>query len=55
MVEKDKTGAKAGEGRSFVKGLSLNDFGASCANPSVVDVKNGKIVRISPLHYGKLC
>jgi trimethylamine-N-oxide reductase (cytochrome c) len=51
MAEKDKTRANAGEVKSFVKGLSLNDFGASCANPSVVDVKNGKIVRIRPLHY----
>jgi anaerobic selenocysteine-containing dehydrogenase len=35
---------------SFVKGLGLNDFGGN-GNISIVDVKNGKIVRIRPLHY----
>jgi anaerobic selenocysteine-containing dehydrogenase len=39
-----------GKEKSFVKGLSLADFGID-GNPSVVDVRNGKIVRIKPLHY----
>ena len=38
-----------GEGKSFLKGLSL--IGGECGFPGVVDVKNGKIVRIKPLHY----
>lgn len=36
--------------KSFLKGLGLNDFGSN-GNISVVDVKDGKIVRIRPLHY----
>jgi len=36
--------------KSFVKGLSLADFGID-GNPSVIDVGGGKIVRIRPLHY----
>ena len=35
---------------TFIKALGLGAFAvASC--PSAVDVKNGKIVRIRPLHY----
>ena len=50
MADKAKPVIKAGAGKSFVKGLDLMDFGGD-GNPSVVDVKNGKIVRIRPLHY----
>jgi len=49
-MKKDKPGVEAGEVKSFVKGLSLADFGID-GNPSVVDVRRGKIVRIRPLHY----
>lgn len=36
--------------QTFIKALGLASFAvASC--PSAVDVKNGKIVRIRPLHY----
>lgn len=35
---------------SFVKGMSLMGFGRD-GNPSVVDVKDGKLLRIRPLHY----
>ena len=41
---------EAGSEKSFLKGLGLNDFGSN-GNVSVVDVKDGKIVRIRPLHY----
>jgi anaerobic selenocysteine-containing dehydrogenase len=51
MLKKDNIRAKTASEKSFVKGLSLNDFGGSCASPSVIDVKNGKIVRMRPLHY----
>jgi trimethylamine-N-oxide reductase (cytochrome c) len=50
-IAEDKPGDKVGKIKSFVKGLGLNDFGASCVNPSMIDVKNGKILRIRPLHY----
>jgi len=46
MAEKDKRGKE----ESYIKGLSLADFGID-GNPSVVDVSDGKIVRIRPLHY----
>jgi anaerobic selenocysteine-containing dehydrogenase len=36
--------------KSFVKGLSLADFGVD-GNSSMVDVAGGKIIRIRPLHY----
>ena len=39
-----------GNEKSFTKGLALADFGVD-GNPSIVDVRNGKIVRIRPLHY----
>ncbi|MBN1643281.1 MAG: hypothetical protein JW856_00450, partial [Dehalococcoidales bacterium] len=45
-----KSNQETGKEKSFVKGLGLNDFG-TCGNLSVIDVKNGKIVRIRPLHY----
>jgi trimethylamine-N-oxide reductase (cytochrome c) len=44
------TGTESKYEKSFVKGLSLSDFSVD-GNSSVVDVKNGKIVRIRPLHY----
>jgi trimethylamine-N-oxide reductase (cytochrome c) len=50
MIEKDKSSMEAGKEITFVKGLSLADFGID-GNPTVVDVSNGKIVRIRPLHY----
>ena len=46
------SGADKGEEKSFVKGLSFNDFEPLAdGNPSVIDVRKGKIVRIRPLHY----
>jgi len=50
VVEKVRTEMKARGEKTFVKGLGLNDFGGN-GNVSAVDVKNGKIVRIRPLHY----
>ena len=49
-VSKNKSPHETGKEKSFVKGLSLADFGVD-GNPSVVDVHQGKIVRIRPLHY----
>jgi molybdopterin guanine dinucleotide-containing S/N-oxide reductase-like protein len=47
----DKKGKEAQESeKTFIKALGLGAFAiASC--PSAVDVKDGKIVRIRPLHY----
>jgi anaerobic selenocysteine-containing dehydrogenase len=50
MKEKDKSGREAAKKKTFVKGLSFSDFGVD-GNPSVVDTRDGKIVRIRPLHY----
>jgi len=51
---KIKTGKKASQEaskeKSFAKGLSLMGFSVD-GNVSVIDVKNGKIVRIRPLHF----
>jgi anaerobic selenocysteine-containing dehydrogenase len=49
-AQKDKFGAEDGAAKSIVKGLGLNDFGGN-GNASVIDVKNGKILRIRPLHF----
>ena len=50
MVEKDRRVKKAEVEKTFVKGFGLCS-GGSGGNPGMVDVKNGKIVRIRPLHY----
>ena len=50
MTKKDKHRKEAEEEKSFIKGFGLCS-GGSGGNPGVVDVKNGQIVRIRPLHY----
>ena len=50
MVKRGKAGMESKHEKSFVKGLSLIDFSLD-GNSSAVDVNNGKIVRIRPLHY----
>jgi anaerobic selenocysteine-containing dehydrogenase len=50
MAKKEKSRAENGKEKSFVKGLSLGDFGVD-GNPTVVDVSQGKIIRLKPLHY----
>ena len=50
MVKKDKPGTEAREEQSLPIGLGFCSFGVD-GNSSVVDVKNGKIIRIRPLHY----
>ena len=49
-MEKDNPDTESSKGKSVVKGLSLADFGMD-GNPVVADVKNGKMVRLRPLHY----
>ncbi len=39
------------EEKSCIKGLSFIASSSGDANTSVVDVKNGRIVRIRPLHF----
>ncbi len=46
MAEKDKSGKE----KSYIKGLSLMGFTRD-GNVSSVDVRDGKIVRIRPLHF----
>jgi len=50
MAEKEKPRKEGKEEKTIVKGLGFCSVGAD-ANSSVVDVKNGRIVRIRPLHY----
>jgi len=50
MVGKEKLRKEAGEEKSLVKDISWCGV-ANGSNASVVDVKNGKIVRIRPLRY----
>jgi anaerobic selenocysteine-containing dehydrogenase len=50
MVDESRDRMDVIREKSFVKGLSLADFSVD-GNPSVVDVRRGKIVRIKPLHY----
>ena len=45
-----KARESASEEKSYLKGLGFCSVSAD-ANSSVVDVKNGKIIRIRPLHY----
>ena len=50
MVGKDKSRMAARKEKSFAKGLSLMGFTRD-GNVSVVDTRNGKIVRIRPFHF----
>jgi anaerobic selenocysteine-containing dehydrogenase len=52
-IKAETAGAGAAEGeRSLLKGLSfISSPSSGDANTSVVDVKNGKIVRVRPLHF----
>jgi trimethylamine-N-oxide reductase (cytochrome c) len=49
MAKKANPGIKAEKEKSFIKGLSL--MGGGGGYPCTTDVKDGKIVRIRPLHY----
>ena len=50
MMPKPKSRDENSE-NSFIKGLSFIASSSGDANTSVVDVKNGRIVRIRPLHF----
>ena len=50
MAENKKLKKQLTEEKTFVKGLGFCGNGCD-ANTSVVDVNNGRIVRIRPLHY----
>ena len=50
ISKKKKAARKDGEEKSIPKGLCFSGF-ATDGNPVRVDIKNGKIVRISPLHF----
>ena len=48
--ERQRPNKEVEEGKSVIKGLGFSSFGCG-SHPSVVDVKNGKIIRTRPLHY----
>ena len=50
MAEKENLRKEADEEKTLVTGLGFNSTGTD-SNTSVVDVKNGRIIRIRPLHY----
>ena len=50
MLEKPKNGKESEKERTFIKGLSLLG-GPGGGNAAAVDSKNGKIIRIRPLHH----
>lgn len=39
------------EKKTYIKALSLMSEGGIGSNPTMVDVKNGRIIRLRPLHY----
>jgi len=51
MASRAKIGKQAAEEKTFIKGLSFIGAQAMDGNPINIDVKNGKIVRLRPLHY----
>src|SRR4030042_6941483 len=50
--EMQKHGREADDEKTFIKGLGFC-AAAGNGNVSEIDVKNGKIVRIRPLHYDR--
>jgi anaerobic selenocysteine-containing dehydrogenase len=51
MSENDNAQKKSGEEKSYLRGLGFISSSSGDANTGVIDVNNGKIVRIRPLHY----
>ncbi|MBN1190073.1 MAG: molybdopterin-dependent oxidoreductase [Dehalococcoidales bacterium] len=49
MMERAKSGINSGQQKSFVKGLSF--MGPTGGYPCRIDVENGRLIRIRPLHY----
>ena len=50
MPRKSSSEKKVGNEKTIYKGMSLNSFGSG-AITTAIDVKDGKILRIRPLHY----
>ena len=51
IVRKDKPDKESQKESSFIKTIGFIASTSGDANTSVVDVKDGKIVRIRPLHF----
>jgi anaerobic selenocysteine-containing dehydrogenase len=51
MPENNSAQKKSGEETSHLRGLGFISSSSGDANTGVIDVNNGKIVRIRPLHY----
>jgi molybdopterin guanine dinucleotide-containing S/N-oxide reductase-like protein len=51
MKQKGKRSNQGGEEKSYLKGLGFISSSSGDASTSVIDVKDGKVVRIRPLHF----
>jgi anaerobic selenocysteine-containing dehydrogenase len=51
MSARKNTSMQSDKQKSIIKGLGLNGFASSCSSPSIVDINQGKIVRIRPLYF----
>jgi molybdopterin guanine dinucleotide-containing S/N-oxide reductase-like protein len=51
MKQDNKQTEQAGTEKSYLKGIGFIASGSGDANTSVIDVRDGKIVRIKPLHF----
>ena len=50
MPKKGNLKTQSGNDKTVYKGMSLTGFGSN-AITTAVDVKDGKIIRLRPLHY----
>lgn len=51
MTGKIKASPQETQEKTFIKGLSFIGAQAADGNPVTVDVRNGQIIRLRPLHY----
>ncbi len=51
MAEKKKVGKKKGAEKTLIRDISFCGVPENGSNASMVDVKDGKIIRIRPMHY----
>jgi trimethylamine-N-oxide reductase (cytochrome c) len=51
LVVKKQTAKQSAKEKTIIKGLSFIGAHAMEGKPAAVDVKDGKIIRIRPLHY----
>jgi hypothetical protein len=51
MAEKKKVGKGNGAEKTLIRDISFCGVPENGSNASMVDVKDGKIIRIRPMHY----